>query len=423
MRVKLTDRFIAGAKSGSAAQADYFDEGTPGLALRVSSAGRKAWSFVFTSPKDGRRARLSLGSYPAVSLADARARAIEARGHLAEIPPRDPRDVRRAEVDGAMTVKDLTDSYMEKHIRPTRRSAAETERRFAKNITPVIGSVRLADLHKRDINRVVDPILARESPVEAARTFEDLRAMLRWAVRRGDLDRNPMEGMGKPSKAEARERVLSDEEIRVFWNGLPKALARSKACQRILKLCLLTGQRVGEVAGMTRVELDLAKVIWTIPAARSKNGHTHAVPLSDAALDIVREALKEAGEKAEYVFPNPEGDGSLPAAAVARTVTRAAKADPERPFGRFGIARFTAHDLRRTAVSKMAELGVAPIVLGHVINHRSVTKAGLTLAVYSRYDYAKEKREALELWAKHLSAIVENKAGQVVAMQPKAPAK
>ena len=104
--------------------------------------------------------------------------------------------------------------------------------------------------------------------------------------------------------------------------------------------------------------------------------------------------MADAGEGAKYVFPNPEGDGSLPAAAVARTILRAHEADKEHPSGRFGIAHFTAHDLRRTAVSKMAELGVAPIVLGHIINHRSITKAGVTLSTYQQYDYAKEKRQA-----------------------------
>jgi integrase len=77
-----------------------------------------------------------------------------------------------------------------------------------------------------------------------------------------------------------------------------------------------------------------------------------------------------------------------------------------RAQGRFGIAQWTAHDLRRTAVTNMAKLGVSPIVLGHVINHVSVTKADVTLSVYSHYDYAKEKREALDLWAAHLNAIV-----------------
>jgi integrase len=411
-RLVLTDRFVAGVRATE--RADYFDEKTPGLALRVSAGRHKAWTFHFTSPKDGKRARLTLGAFPASSLAAARARAIEARGYLQGQPPRDPRDVMAQHEAGAMTVSDMIRSYLEKHVSGKLRSEDEKERRFAKNITPIIGLVKLADLHRRDVNRVIDPILQRGSPVEAARCFEDLRAVLRWAVARGDIDRNPMEGMRKPGASQARDRVLSDTEIQTLWNVLPKALARSKACQRIVKLCLVTAQRVGEVAGMTLDELDLKHAMWTIPGSRTKNGHKHSVPLSGLAVELIHEALAGAGKGAQYVFPRPDGSSALPAEAVARTIGRAHEQTDEQPNGRFGIPHWTTHDLRRTAVSNMAQLGIAPIVLGHVINHRSVTKAGVTLAVYSHYDYAREKRAALELWAERLTAIVSGSAATVM---------
>jgi integrase len=260
-----------------------------------------------------------------------------------------------------------------------------------RNIIPVIGNVKLADLHRRDATRVVDAITRRGAPVEAMRAFEDLRAMLRWAVARGDLDHNPIEGMRKPPGSKPRTRVLSDEEIRVLWNGLPEALAKSSTCQRIIKLCLVTGQRVGEVAGIRRTELNLAQRIWTIPGSRTKNGHSHAVPLSKLAIKII-------GGPEEVVFPNLEGDGPLPAPVVAKTIMRAQE--------RFGISHFTAHDLRRTALTKMAELGIPPIVLGHIANHRTTTKAGITLGVYVQHPYEREKREALELWSDRLEGIV-----------------
>lgn len=408
MKVKLTDRFVQSAKSGDTAQADFFDddEKVRGLALRVSATGRKVWTFVFTSPKDGKRARMTFGEYPAVGLGAARGRALEAKELLRGQPPVDPRDAARAAADGAMTVSALIDLWLEELGRKGRRSLPEVSRRFNRSIRPVIGMLKVADLHRRDVNRVVDPILKRGAPVEAARTFEDVRAMVNWAHGKGYLDSNPIGGMPAPAENAPRDRVLTDEEIRQLWNGLSGALPRSKACQRILKLCLLTAQRVGEVSGMTKAELDLEGAVWTIPAERTKNGHSHTVPLSPQARSILSDAIQDAGNSA-HVFPNAEGKGPLPGAAVAHTVDRANKPDQERPRGRFGIAHFTAHDLRRTAVSNMAKLGVPPIVLGHVINHRSVMKAGVTMAVYTHYDYAKEKREALESWAIKVGGIVQ----------------
>lgn len=403
-RVSLTDRFVAGAKSTE--QTDYFDDHpkTRGLALRVSLLGRKTWTLIFTSPRDGKRARITLGTYPGTSLARARTLAIEARGHVDE--GRDPRDVQAEEAAGAMTVAALVDSFLEKHARPNLRSADEIERRLVKNVVPVIGSVKLADLHRRDMNRVVDPVLKRGRRVEAGRVFEDLRAAVRWGVARGDLDHNPFDGAKKPTGAAPRERALSDDEIIKVWHALPTVLAKSKSCQRIIKLCLLTAQRVGEVSGMAATEVDLDEAHWRIPRERSKNKHAHTVPLTGPALAIIKEALVDAGRDAEFVFPGKDGKGPLPSMSVAKTIGRAQKSDGNHPLGRFGIPHFTAHDLRRTAVSGMGKLGVPPIVRGHIINHRSVTKAGVTLGVYDQYDYAPEKRQALGLWTDRVTAIV-----------------
>jgi integrase len=413
MRLSLTDRFCAGAKAKGTVQADYFDEGTPGLALRVSDRGHKAWCFVFTSPKDDKRARITLGRYPQTSLARARTLALEARGHLEE--GNDPRDVLAAADASAMTVATLVPLYLEKPHRKTgkpRKSIKEIERRFNVNVVPVIGSVKLADLHRRDMTRVLAPIIKRKRPVEAARVFEDMRAMLRWSVGQGYLDRNPAEGMEPPATSQPRERVLTDDEIRTLWEGLPKALARSTACQCIVKLCLVTGQRVGEVAGMRRDELDLKAATWIIPGSRTKNGQAHSVPLSPLAIELISDTL--ADHEAKFVFPNPDGDGALPASAVARTITRAHEQDKARPQGRFGIPHWTAHDLRRTAVTGMSKLGVAPIVQAHVVNHISVTKATVLSKHYDHYDYAKEKRAALDLWANRLSAIVGGKPSATI---------
>ena len=165
-QVALTDRFCERIKPLKT-QIDYFDSNMKGLALRVSEGGRKAWTFLYTSPKDGKRARITLGTYPATGLAVARRRALEARGHVEA--GNDPRDMFAAQDASAMTMADLIASYMSKHANPNLRSAEHMRQRVEANVTPIIGSIKLADLHRRDINRAIDPILGRNRPTHTGR--------------------------------------------------------------------------------------------------------------------------------------------------------------------------------------------------------------------------------------------------------------
>jgi integrase len=362
MRVQLTDRFCASAKS-TEAQTDYFDESVSGLALRVTSKGTKAWTLLYGAP----RRRITLGRYPSLSLAGARARAIETR-----------------EGRTLGTVAALAEVYL-RSINGL-KSASEIERRLRRDVLPVIGHVPLSELHRRDVTRVID---GKTAPIAARRAFEDIRTMIRWAVARGDLDHNPMDGLRGPPISKPRTRVLSDEEIRAVWHGLDEI---RPDVGKVVRFCLATGQRVGEVTGLQQTELDVKRGIWTIPAERSKNGYAHTVPLSWMALEIIKEV--------------PEGFG------VSRNVVADIVWRSQQALSRVG-ERWTAHDLRRTALTKMAELGVAPIVIGHVANHRTTTKAGITLGVYIQHEYEREKRAALELWADRLQGIISGGADVV----------
>jgi integrase len=410
-RVALTDRFCSTAKP-LGARTDYFDVTVPGLALRVTESGHRSWSYLFTSPRDDKRARATIGTYPATTLAVARTKALEAKGHVEA--GQDPRLVLAGQGVAGMTVAALVDAYLADPEKATLRSKTEIERRLRKNVIPIIGAVKVGELRRRDVRTVTDAILRRGRKVEATRVFEDVRAMIRWAVQLEYLDANPLDGMGKPAEATSSNRVLSEEEIRTLWSGLSTALPRSAQCQRIIKLCLVTAQRVGEVAGMARAELDLAAREWRLPGSRTKNGHPHVVPLSDLALQIIKEAAIEADDNSA-IFPC--GTGSLSPVAVARTILRANEISADRPRGRFGIPPWSAHDLRRTALTGMARLGVAPIILGHVANHRTTTRAGVTLAVYSQYTYDKEKRAALDLWASRLTGICGGSAASIVPLR------
>jgi integrase len=404
--VQLTDRFCQTAKAIDD-RTDWFDETVQGLALRVTKGGHRSWCYHYRSPRDGKRARATIGSYPSTSLAAARGRADEARGHVEA--GNDPRLVLAGQATAGMTLAGLVTAYLDDlKARGDVRSVAEIERRLAKNVTPLIGEVKLDQLRRGDFRTVTDAIVKRGAKTEAVRVFEDARAMCRWGVQADKLAANPMDGMAKPAEVQARDRVLTDGEIRTLWHGLPKALARSAACQAIVKLCLLTGQRSGEVAGMVPAEIDLKAREWKIPAARSKNGHGHTVPLSAAALDIVKAAMAAAGES-KALF-------GLSSMAVARSILRANEISKERPKGRFKIDPWSMHDLRRTVLDNMARLGIAPMTIAAVANHRSVTAGGVTFKHYVTYDYAKEKRQALDTWAERLTAIIGEGAAKVLPM-------
>ncbi len=166
--VALTDRFCLNVKAKQ--RTDYFDSKTHGLCLRVAPTGVKTFTLHFTAP-DGKRARLTLGRYPRLPLARARTLAVEGQGHANE--GADPR------ARGAAGVAEFAQDYLEKHVRPNLRSAKAVERRLVKNVLPVLGDRPIEELHKRDINRVIDAITGRGKPVEAARVFEDMRALFR----------------------------------------------------------------------------------------------------------------------------------------------------------------------------------------------------------------------------------------------------
>jgi integrase len=397
-RVKLTDRFVASVKAEG--RTDYFDAVTTGLVLRVAAGGRrKNWCLFYTSPLDGKRARVGLGAYPALGLAAARAKAIEAAGAAAD--GGDPR--RTVKASAGMTVAGLVEAYIRDPGKTRLRTIDEIERRLRRDVLPRIGDLRITELARRDVRNVFEPIERSGKPVSARHAFADIRAMLRWAVEHEYLSTNPIERMRGPEISAPRERVLTDSEIETVWHTLPKILPISY--QRIVQLCLITAQRLGEVSGMTRQELHLRDREWHLPGNRTKNKTPHIVPLSDMAASVITDALEAGGAGA--LFP-------ICGVTVSAMISLANKR------GQFGIPHWTIHDLRRTALTGMARLGVAPIVLGHVANHRTTTRAGVTLAVYQQYTYAAEKRAALDLWADRLSAIVGGTGADVVPLGRKA---
>ncbi len=239
------------------------------------------------------------------------------------------------------------------------------------------------DIERAHVRDLLDAILLRGASYEANRTHAQLRKMFNWALARDLVEKNPVAGLPRPAQERRRQHVLREDEIVRFWEALER---ESPAVAASLKLRLYTAQRGGEVLTMRWEDIELSTGWWTIPGERSKNDLSHRVFLVAAA-----RALLPARGDSPWVFPNRDGTGPMP--STQKSIERVRK--------RAGI-ELRGHDLRRTAASHMASIGVPRLVLAKILNH---VERGVT-AVYDRYSYDREKREALETWARHLHEIL-----------------
>ncbi|MCA9219925.1 MAG: site-specific integrase, partial [Planctomycetales bacterium] len=233
-----------------------------------------------------------------------------------------------------------------------------------------------------------------------------LHALFEFAVWQEIAESNPCKFVSAGG-FEPRERVLSDDELRSVWLALAApdvidGLFISRQIALALQLCAVTLQRRAEVAEARLDEFDLTRGEWTIPAERTKNRRTHLVPLSDLALEIVTEAKAAAGDS-RHLFPSPrvnsDDDKPVTPAALSHAFRRLA--------AKIKLKDARPHDLRRTGATGLARVGVRRFDVSAALNHTSDTGgAARVTGTYDRYDYAVEKRAALELWAKHLRKVV-----------------
>lgn len=443
--MKFTDIGIKNLKPKAAkyyVRADM--TGKHGFSLCVYPSGVKTWFFIYTF--EGKRFSLSMGNYPDKSLADAiklydeKWKIFESGKNPAEIEEQIKEEKRKAP-----TVSDLCDEYIKKHAKPRpeqkhkgKKSWEEDQRALDVEIIPQWGKRKAADIKKRDVVLLLEGIIERGSPVMSNRIRALISKMFNFAVERDIVEANPCAGVKPLSKESARERHLSEVEIRTLFNAMEtnKELLMSSDVQRALKLILVTAQRPGEVTGMHSREID--GKWWTIPAERSKNGKAHRVYLTGLALQLI-------GTKKGFIFESPkEDDFGMPKPidekGLARSLRRNIKGQcvrkdkvkrrkgqeyvrgaykskelPENP-NRIGIDFFTPHDLRRTAATFMAESGVLEEIVDRVLNH---SRRGVTWT-YNRYPYEKEIQAALESWERKLTSITTGSQGNVIPMIRKA---
>jgi integrase len=339
----LTDTMIKSSPAEGGKRLQIGDARCQGLELRVTEAGSKSFSFQYRSRRDGRVVRLTLGSYPDLSLADARIKADRYRHLIAE--GGDPRDQKRAEATKAkgqgMMFDEVAGLYLEQYAKPCKASWRNDEsylrRPRAKWKRMPIGAIT-----DDDISGLLDEIAA-VAPVSANRTQSVLHMLFRWAREPGRkyVEHNPVADMPRRTKEKPKERVLDHAEIKKVWRALDGG-SIEHSIALALKLILLTAARPGMVAGMIAGELhglDGKKPEWHLPGSRMKNGKPFIVPLSPQAVAVIREA--RPGPDEPVIFPSRFHRR----ASIARHSLSQAVIEGDH----LGVENWTPHDLRRTA--------------------------------------------------------------------------
>ncbi len=386
-RIRLTKSAID-ALATPASDVIYWDAGCSGFGVKVTPKGRKVFIVLYRTGGAGSKLRkYTIGPYGRVTLQQARVAAQKV--FAAKLEGRDPaaekREAKRRVV--ADRVEDLLETFIVQRLSQN-RSVGEISRLLRREVGKPWAGRSIHEISKRDVVNVVAAIEQRGAPVAANKTLKSIKTFLRWCVGRAVLDQSPAEGVPLPAKEVARDRVIDDRELAQVILAARKI---GGPYGGVVELLALTGQRREEVARLTWEELDLEQRVWTIPKSRTKNAKAHAMHLSEQSLAV----LKRADRRGPLVF-------SLLGTKPFQEFSRAKSLLDQLS----AVTGWRLHDLRRTCVSGMARLGVAPHVADKILNHQAGTISGVA-AVYQRHAFLAERRKALDIWGAHVGKLLD----------------
>jgi integrase len=381
----LTSAAVERIKPPATGQTDHFDRGFPGLCLRVSHGGAKAWSYVFRA--HGKVRRITLGRWPAMSLGEARDAWREARKAVdrGENPARQ----KPADADSFESVM----AEWLKRDQAENRCTAEVERALRRDVLPAFEGRSITTIGRRDVLDVLDAIVDRGAPIMARRTAAHLHRFFRWAVGRGVIEASPMADLPKPAAPKARERVLSDAELAAVWEAAERV---GWPFGPVVKLLILTGARRNEIAALRWSEIHGDRI--ELAGERMKAGEAHMIPLSSAAVTIIEGLSRIA--KCDFVFTTT---GQTHVSGWSRSkelLDRAAAEIAGQP-----LPEWRLHDIRRTVATGLQRLGMRLEAIEAVLGHTGGSRAGI-VGVYQRHSFTDEKRTALDAWARHVEMII-----------------
>ena len=373
-------------------QTDYNDvdqNSVPGLILRVTAKGQRTWALRAKRPGHPNKSRFNLGDYREMTITEARQAALAFKAKLRE--GIDPLAQRQEKIAAAKAAQlDIIDDLIlafNTHCEATNKTGKEQSDLMNKDVLPYWKGRNIKSITRRDVRAIVEQ-KKQQAPVRANRLLTLIKRFFSWAIEQDAIDNNPARDMKPVTQETSRDRVLSDTELQAVWDAANDVGAPFGA---ITQLLMLTAQRLSEVAGMSWDEVDFEKAEWAIPASRSKNGVENRVPLSDAAAAIIKEQPRVAGS--DFVFPSGRNPKTRHVSGYSKAKKRIDRLS--------GVSEWRYHDLRRTAASGMARLGIAPHVVEKILNHVTGTLGGVA-GVYNRFGYDEEKRRALEAWERML---------------------
>lgn len=400
--LKLNARAIPGLKPRPDGKREvYRDTVVSGLYVEAHASGVRTFGVWYRVAGTGRAGRLTLGSYAegVYDLADARSDARDAL-HKAR-KGADPAEHKRRARE-ACTLGDLVNTFLA-GVQASIRPATHEHWSLLLKHDRLAGlrAMKPHEVQRADVIRLLDRI-AEGAPYSANRTFEAIRRCYSWAMSKALVEHTPCVGILKPAKEEPRSRAYSDEELA----RLVASLADEGTTGDAVTLCLYTGTRIRQALGAEWSEFNLDKKEWRIPGSRAgtKNAMDWLVPLTEPVVLLLKQRRDQAGEFPTFVFPVRQRKGSTTGHAWRQQ--RAMVSIQERS----GISDFRPHDLRRTLDSWLAAQRVPREVRDAVLGHKSPRLE----RTYNVYDYASEKRKALERWARHVQRVMTTAAEEKV---------
>ncbi len=369
-----------------------FDDDMPGFGMRIRAGGKRTWIAQYRLGTKQRR--ISLGTPETVDADEARRRAKEA---LAKVSlGGDPQsDKQAARASAAVTLGSIVPSYLAHAARRQSPNYHADVKRYLEVHWSPLAEMPVAKIDRARVSKQLGELSKARGAHSADRARAALSSLFGWAIGEGLAHVNPTSDTNRPVQPQARDRVLSDAELALVWTE-----AGAGDFGAIVRLLVLTACRREEVAAMAWSELQ--GDLWAIPGERTKNGLPLDLALPPLAFEVLR--VVPARDGRDLVFGSRAGPFSGWSKAKAELDARMVAAFKAERGSKAVLVPWRLHDLRRTAATRMGDLGVQPHVVEAVLNHISGSKAGVA-GIYNRAAYAAEKRAALALWAERVASL------------------